>query len=248
MLFMKRDISLKNIKNRINRHLYRFSTSHVPNISWNTPLLKSEGYYSQWGQDKFIVEQLLHRKQEGTFVEIGANDGVTFSNTYYFEKNLDWNGIAIEPLPNTYKKLRNNRKCITVNACVSDVNGTVPFLELDGYTEMFSGIVNKLDARHLARVETTQNKHGGSKNIIDVPSLPLNNLLKNHSFSNIDYLSIDTEGGEFDILKSINFDDINIDIISVENTYSRRYFQKFLRKCGFKLVAIVGDEIYQKQN
>jgi len=54
------------------------------------------------GQDVFVAE-LLSFKKNGVFVDIGANDGVTISNTWYFEKELGWDGIAIEPIPQIYE-------------------------------------------------------------------------------------------------------------------------------------------------
>jgi hypothetical protein len=74
---------------------------------------------------------LLPDVSEGFFFDIGANDGINISNTYYFEKVLNWTGIAIEPLPRAYKQLLVNRRCFKVTGCVTDYDGETRFLEID---------------------------------------------------------------------------------------------------------------------
>jgi len=73
-------------------------------------------YVSQSKQDLFIDKYIFNHKRNGTFLDIGAYDGLEFSKTYYFEKELDWNGICVKPLPHIYNKLIKNRNCVCVNA------------------------------------------------------------------------------------------------------------------------------------
>ena len=121
---------LRRIKNKITSRLYRQYKKHIPHLNDDPAALKAEGYFSQCGQDKFIVEKLLNGLTNGVFVEVGANDGVTFSNTYFMEKNLGWTGVAVEPLPRAFRELSANRKCNVLNGCVSNFNGDVQFLAL----------------------------------------------------------------------------------------------------------------------
>lgn len=101
---------------------------------------------------------------------------------------------------------------------------------------MYNEFKKKLDLR------------GGSAEIIQVQCYNLNDLLNEQNISHVDYLSIDTEGGEFDILRSIDFSRISIDVIDVENNY-REAFEPFLATFGYKKIASLGaDEIYKKQN
>jgi len=74
-------------------------------------------YHSQYKQDEILNEGLFKNKQNGIFVDIGVSDVITRSNSYFFEKNLNWTGMCIEPNPNSYKKLIQNRKCICVQGC-----------------------------------------------------------------------------------------------------------------------------------
>ena len=105
-------------------------------------------FYSQSGQDRFIFNTFFKNKREGTFVEIGANDGIKFSNTYFFEKHLGWQGICIEPMSGPFEELQKNRNCICVKGCITDMPGTKDFLLITGYSEMLSGLLEKYDPRH----------------------------------------------------------------------------------------------------
>ena len=205
-------------------------------------------YYSQLGQDKFIHENFFPEKKEGVFVEIGAYDGITFSNTYFFEKKLGWKGLCIEPNPQAFNRLKDVREATCVQGCISDKPGMVKFLQIAGYSEMLSGIQHKYDPEHLKRIELELSTHGGSKTEIEVPALRLNDLAKKHGIDRIDYLSIDTEGGEWDILNSIDFSSLDIDVISVENNYDDRRMKPFLLSKGYAFIHQLGcDEIYKKK-
>ncbi|MDR3646571.1 MAG: FkbM family methyltransferase [Candidatus Babeliales bacterium] len=203
-------------------------------------------YTSQVGQDKYLNEHVFKNKKNGVFVDIGAFDGISHSNSYYFEKNLNWSGICIEPLPNKFKELKSCRNCKCINACISNEEGIVKFFEVNGAPAMLSGMVRNYDPRHLVRLNNEIARDGGSCNVIEVPSLNINNILRENNITKVDYLSLDTEGAELEILKSIDFDSFYIHAISVENNYSDESFKLFLESKGFKLVTTLGnqDEIY----
>ncbi len=206
-------------------------------------------------QDKFLNEKFFHFRKNGVFVDIGAHDGCSYSNTYYFEKELNWTGICFEPLPEAFEKLKKNRNCICVNACVSDVDGEVQFLQVEdivphgaypGYNHnMLSGMLHTYDPRHLQRLTTELGNAGGTYKIITRPSRILGNVLKEHSIKKIDYLSLDTEGGELLILKTINYDEIDIYAITVENNYNDPEVRVFLESKNFLFITHLGqDEVY----
>ena len=71
-------------------------------------------HYGQYKQDKYL-DTLFKKKSNGTFVDIGAHDGVTFSNSYFFEKERNWKGICVEPIPEIFSKLDETRNCIKIN-------------------------------------------------------------------------------------------------------------------------------------
>ena len=84
-------------------------------------------YYSQIGQDKYTNEIFFKGMENGFFVDIGAHDGIELSNSYFFEKTKNWKGICIEPLPDIYKLLKKNRKCICIEGAISINNGYQDF-------------------------------------------------------------------------------------------------------------------------
>jgi FkbM family methyltransferase len=209
--------------------------------------LRGSQYKSQYGQDQFVNEKFFHNKKNGFFVDIGAHDGITLSNTYFFEKKLSWNGICIEPIPNVFSQLRNNRGCICIQGAISTTNQPAEFLKISGYSEMLSGLIDKYDPRHINRIDKELNAYGGNSETIQVQCYKLNDLLDINNIQYIDYLSIDTEGGEFDILQTIDFDRFNISVIDVENNYNDDRIRVFLEGKGYKFITrIKCDEIYSK--
>ena len=202
-------------------------------------------YYSQCGQDKFLNEKIFKGKKNGIFVDIGANDGICFSNTYFFEKDLAWKGICFEPLKGAFEKLEENRTSININACASDEDKLDSFLSISGYGEMLSGLKSKYDPEHLKRIEDTCQKHKCVVEEIQVQCYDINKIFKKYGFEKIDLLSVDTEGNELEILKSINYNTTRIKTITVENNYHSVEFKRFLSLKGFsKVMTLEQDEIY----
>lgn len=205
-------------------------------------------YYSQCGQDKYVNEVLLHNKRNGIFVDIGAHDGISYSNTYYFEKELGWTGICIEPHPDRFAELEKNRSATCIKACVANFTGTADFLKISGGPEMLSGLVNSYDSRHQQRIKDELVQRGGSQETIKADVFMLNEILQKHGIKHIDLLSVDTEGSEWDIIKSIDFEKFDIDVIVVENNFGERKIYDFLTQHGYRCVASLGgDQVYKKR-
>lgn len=110
---------LFNFKSRFNEYVYNRYTLSALKPSFDYSLINNEGYQSQCGQDKWIVENLMPDSRQGFFVDIGAHDGISFSNTYFLESVMNWDGIAIEPIPEIFERLKKNRKCHLINGCIS---------------------------------------------------------------------------------------------------------------------------------
>lgn len=200
-------------------------------------------YYSQCGQDKFVNEKIFKNKKNGVFVEVGAHDGRSYSNTLFFEERLGWKGICIEPNPIIFQKLIKNRNCICVQCALSNFIGTQKFLLVTGYAEMLSGLVDEYDSRHPARIDSEIKKFGGSKKIVDTNVFTLNSICDTYDIKHIDFLSIDTEGSEESIIKSIDFDKLTIDVIMVEDNYnSSQVVKNYLSSKGFYFYKKVVDD------
>jgi len=193
-------------------------------------------YLGQLEQDKILDNNIFKKMENGVFVDVGAHDGLYISNTYIFEKYRNWTGICIEPLPKRYNDLLNNRKSILINAAICEKNGECDFLEIEGYSEALSGIVDNYDPRHLNRVDNELKYYGGSNKIIKVPTYTLEYLFDKHNINKINYLSIDVEGSELNVLKGINFDKVFIDVIDVEDNFpdiTSKTITPFLENLGY---------------
>ncbi|MDN3505137.1 MAG: FkbM family methyltransferase [Rhabdochlamydiaceae bacterium] len=210
-------------------------------------------YYSQCNQDQFVHTHFFQNKKNGVFIDIGAHDGVQFSNTYFLENELGWTGLCIEPIPDVFNRLKNNRKAICIQGCIdsSHKNKEIDFLRIHGNPpdlEMFSGILEYYDQRHVNKILQRIALLGGSAEVIKVKCFDLNELLRLNDIDHVDFLSLDTEGGEFEILSSIDFNKVNIDVIAVENNYKNPCFKQFLEPLGYQLITTLEqDEIYKKR-
>lgn len=213
--------------------------------------LESHTYYSQFQQDKISHEILFQDMKDGVFVDIGAHNGVTFSNTLFFEKELGWTGLCIEPIPEVFQQLQQNRKCKCIQGCISNSPKDSLFFRAATpsiTTEMLSGLVKTYDPVHYQRLSNEVDQTGGQLQVLHVNCFVLNDLLKYNNIQHVNFLSIDTEGGEYEILESIDFDKFQIDVICVEDNYYDPRFIPFLEKKGFKLIKRIEQDLLFKNN
>lgn len=205
-------------------------------------------FYSQYGQDKWLYENYFKNKQKGFFMEIGADDGVDKSNTKFFEETLEWSGICIEPSPERFKLLETNRICICENVAISDNEGEVEFMDISGWGKALSGIVDKYSGSHMNRIQNElKNPNNKGYNIVNVKTTTLNNLLEKHNVTDIDFCTVDTEGGEYDIIKNIDLVRFNIKIFIVENNYGDESVNNYLTSNGYEMIKKINvDNVYVK--
>jgi len=184
-------------------------------------IITSNGtFYSQDNQDMYLEKTIFKGYKNGFFVDVGAHDGVSINNTLHFEKYNNWKGINVEPIKKVYDKLVNNRpNSINLNLAVCNNDGETEFVCNTGYTEMISGIKDNFDSRHWQRLQNENKIMGSTTEIIKVNTKKLETICDEYNISHINYLSIDVEGAEFEVIKSINFDKVFIDVIGFENNY-----------------------------
>jgi FkbM family methyltransferase len=167
--------------------------------------------------------------RNGYFVEFGATDGITNSNTYLLERKYRWRGILAEPNPVWHSALNSARKCNIDHRCVSSSSGnSVKFLTTDDTDPELSSIAEFAHGDHFSDVRA----RGVA---IKVETVSLNDLLEHYEAPfTIDYLSIDTEGSEFDILSHFDFSKHRFQMISVEqNPYTEKSIESLLATHGF---------------
>jgi FkbM family methyltransferase len=160
-------------------------------------------YHSQIEQDKW-VHSIIGNKNNGFFVELGACDGLYLSNTLFFEKTLGWNGICIEPNDNYFNKLQMNRKCHITNELVYFEKGHTVDFALCGST---SGIADENIGPFTSKNNITKKITTTLDAILDKFNAPIM----------IDYLSLDVEGQEYNVLKNFPFDKYKFKCMTVEH-------------------------------
>ena len=159
-------------------------------------------------------------KKNGYFVDVGANDGISGNNTYLLEKEYDWKGICIEPLPEEFNKCKGCRSCLCykyavysksdlkLNFCVSDLLSGIEDTHL-----IKNKTQNFIDPRFF------KNNYKGD---IIVETKTLTDILdKSNAPQYIDYLSIDVEGAEVHVLNGIDFNKYTFGIIHIEHNWQK---------------------------
>ncbi|MCX6210384.1 MAG: FkbM family methyltransferase [Bacteroidetes bacterium] len=206
--------------------------------------IKKPTTYAQYLQDVFVDMVFFNSMKSGYFIDIGAYDGVKFSNSYYFEKENKWQGIAVEPNEKVFKQLEKNRTCNLIKGVVTNKDGALEYLRVEGDGEMLSGIIQNFDEKHKVRIEKTTSTLGGNTSIESVQSFSIKSIIETYKVKNIDLLSIDTEGSELEILKDFPFNKIRPTIILVENNYRSNDFKILLQKHGYNFCFRLGDDVF----
>jgi FkbM family methyltransferase len=185
---------------------------------------------SQLRQDLFVLSRLDFKKQ-GYFVEFGATNGYDLSNTYLMEKEFGWSGILAEPATIWHKELKKNRSCNIETDCVwKDSTSTFTF--------------NQVAVAELSTINSYSNTDGHRKarkegRTYSVKTISLNDLLSKYNApQQIDYLSIDTEGSEYEILSNFDFSKHTFQIITCEHNYTpmREKLYALLTRRGYQRV------------
>ncbi len=194
-------------------------------------------YKSQYNQDFYIYNFFFRNKTDGVFIDIGANDPVKLSNTYFFEK-IGWKGLAFEPQKRLSEKWAGTRKTVCLPYALGDVEKKIKFTEL----------VNGPD--YLAGVSSVFENGGGEYKTkqITVCQKRLSDILEEYKFNHIDYVSLDVEGYELNVLKGINWQKTDITLFSIENNKHSTVLRKYMREHGYRYVAKIGvDDIYLRE-
>jgi FkbM family methyltransferase len=219
----------------------------VMQAAWQEAHHTCPRYFAQCQQTSpFAVAQqdmLLHMhfgdKVGGVYVDVGSVDGFSFSNTYFFERNLNWTGICVEPNEASLEVLKRVRaRAHVYNVCVSNITSSEDFLQCTGYTRMLSGLLSTMNPEHHARIARETLQHGGSRRVVKVQVLLLADILAAHSISHVDLLSIDTEGAELEVLLGIEWENVTISVIILEmldpTSPDSTQIDEYLRMRGYR--------------
>jgi len=189
-------------------------------------------FFSQLGED-CLLGIFFGFKKEGFFIDVGAFDGVYLSNTYAFEQ-LGWSGICIEAFPEYFDLCVKNRpgsQCVQA-ACLAGGRGPVEFRTERG--GLFSGV--KADEGFTASIYRGQNVPFDGFRTIRVPSASLDELLDGKT-GEIDFVSIDVEGAELEVLKGFDVERYRPRVLVLEanRPEERQAIDDYLGGRGYRL-------------
>jgi FkbM family methyltransferase len=192
---------------------------------------------SQLRQDLLVI-YLENFKKGGYFVEFGAGNGIDLSNTYLLETEFEWLGILAEPALCWHSQLKLNRQVHIDKKCVWSKSGD--YLEFnETLIPEFSTVSSFSDS----------DTHGGARKngkSYTVETISLNDLLEKYMAPrHIDYLSLDTEGSEYEILRALDFEKYSFGIITCEHNFApqREKIRGLLESHGYTRILVEISEI-----
>lgn len=187
--------------------------------------------FTSWAIETAYSKKQIDFSSNRYFVEFGATNGFRLSNTFFLEMYRSWGGLLCEPARVWHEELRNLRKCSVDFRCVYSRSG-----EFLSFTEAEDPELATLT--QFRGVDSHSNSRLSGDNYL-VETVSLNDLLDFHQAPRfIDYLSIDTEGSEFEILKFLDFEKYSFGVITVEHNFTpnRELIHVLLTKWGYARV------------
>jgi FkbM family methyltransferase len=176
-------------------------------------------YYSQCGEDWFLNTNYFHDMSGGIYIELGALDGLLYSNTKFFEDKLGWTGFLIEPHPLKFQKLQENRpNNFLFNELVSCETKELTFRYFKDLNAAVSGVDTTLSQHHMDNYYCHPNSIYYDQGNVTMKPKTLTEIIKSKSgdsIDKIDLLSLDVEGHEYEVLCSWDFS-IPIKVILIE--------------------------------
>jgi len=201
-------------------------TTRDINLIEYTKLSKAERF-----QDVFVIG-LLKGKKNGYFVEFGAADGLFCSNTYMLENEFGWTGILAEPAKVWHQKLYENRRCNISEKCVYESSDQIIEFSEIKYPGLSTITKFKNNDNHAADRVSGEG--------YNVKTISLNDLLMEYEAPDyIDYMSIDTEGSEYEIISRLDFKKYKFGIVQIEhnnNKKNREKIRSLMYAQGYKVI------------
>ena len=192
---------------------------------------------------QLAIEYLIRENKEIKFIQVGANDGVRFDDLYFTVTSQKWRGILLEPLPHLYARLVSNyqdhKQIIPINVGIHPSSKNVSIYhvgknELSSYPDWAAGIAS-FSKEHLIR-------HGINENHIDeklVECQTLKQVIGDHDFHDLDFLQVDTEGFDYEVIKTIDFNKSKPRLIKFEwmnlSGNDQREITNLLVRNGYKV-------------
>lgn len=235
-----------NIKEAGDRFFFRYRYPSVSYVRFRKPALtamRAKKFHSQYGQDYYLWTTVFHGKAAGVYVDIGGNDPVELSNSYYLEQQ-GWQGMAFDPLARAARLWSRHRTATFHHAAISDTAETRDFVEIeirDGWEHTLSGF------KEFVREEDKQ-RFGFRE--YPVRAAPLTDFASEDT--HIDIIMIDVEGAEEVVLRGIDLERLQPDYLMIENVSELGGGQAVRGHAaahGYDLIARIGaaDDLFKRR-
>jgi FkbM family methyltransferase len=162
-------------------------------------------------QEEFYIARYFKDKTDGTFLDIGANDGITFSNTAYLAR-IGWNGVCVDASPRAFESLTDNYnswdhiQCL--NLAITTTNGPV---KLEECSDTLLSSLDKSNQKEWA-------SHNFEWKEVEVEGVTFQELLNRSKYKTFDFISIDAEKHDLDILRQIDLNAVGCQLICIEHS------------------------------
>lgn len=203
--------------------------------------------YSQSGQSRF-VDELLGSRRGGFFIEAGGFDGESHSNSLFFERSRNWTGLMIEPIPRYFSQiLTKNRRVHVLNACIAHSRPSVVKFQVD---HVLSGRLKTMSESMRQRIDSD----ALFKKFAYVPCFSINTIMRalgGEKHRAVDFFSLDVEGAEADVIESLDFERLNIRVISIECCSSESSRKRILSRMlanQFQVKRDDGQDLIMQKN
>lgn len=189
--------------------------------------------FSQFNQDYYLyTRHFIHLKRPGVYVDLATNEPYLYSNTYFLDKCLGWEGLCVEANVAYYSDILRRRSCKLIPTCASSADGARIRFVARGATSgimddsyVFTGKVNQSTALTYS-----------------IKCVSVKYALSIHGITEIDYFSLDVEGHELEVLKGIDFDTTVIKVMTVEGNNKNSEIDEFMKARGYiKFVPSAAD-------
>jgi FkbM family methyltransferase len=180
--------------------------------------------YSQNNEQDIILHYFSN--QSGVFLDIGANDGVTLSNTYALQQ-LNWAGVLVEPSEKAFNRIYRNERVCTFNVAIGQHDGTCSFYEMGNH-------LNRGDVSLLSTIKKSETNRWKrhrvqfKERITEVWTIAT--LLQASKYKVFDFISIDAEGMDFEILEQINLQ--GTAMVCIEHNGNKDLFRMIKDYCN----------------
>jgi FkbM family methyltransferase len=199
-------------------------------------------YFSQNDEEKYVLD--FFGNHVGSFLDIGANDGITLSNSYALVQK-GWRGVLVEASKKAFDRLvenlGNNTNIVLMPYAIGAENGIVPFYE--------SGeLLGQGDVALVSSVKKEELERWKPLNMpftkMDIPMMRFDKLIESAGVSKFDFITMDIEGAELDVLPQMDFDKMETKMLIVEfNGKQQEKYDEIILPYGFKLIHKNGENL-----